>query len=108
MIDMYFKHTQASCASSTSLPPIAKGFLSSWTIPFNIPTHMLMVKGVQLTRKLFEALCTRPGVRHFTMIAYNTQTYEQIEWYNGTRVTRIWNYFAKNQKDWNIYVDSVL
>lgn len=100
----YSKLTRAIPTGHVTSTNVAYIVFNDWVIPYGIPTYILTDNGTQLTSKSFATLCTHLGTKQLTTTAYHPQTNGQVERYNKTIVTRLRHYVAKNQRDWDIFV----
>lgn len=57
--------------SKTTRSHIECLFMDKWTIPYGIPTHMLMDNGKPFVTMLFKKLCTFRGMKYLTTRAYH-------------------------------------
>lgn len=101
----YKKPTRVVTAGSTTATHVINVFFESCFILYGIPTHILTNNRVLFTSKLFARQCTMLVVKHLTTTASLPQTNGQVESYNRTIVTRLRNYGAENQQDWDEFLN---
>lgn len=104
MTDIYSKLPRAVPPGEISSSRVANVFFDSWIVPYGILVYILTENGVQFTSKLLAALCKIRVVKNLTTTACYPQTNEHIARYNRTISTTLRYNVAKNQKDWDTYV----
>lgn len=100
----YSQLTRALPSDETSSVHVENVFIDSWIVLYGILSYVLTYTEVKFTSKLFAVLCTMLRVKHQTTTACHPQTNGRVERYDRTIVSRLRNYDAENQRDWDKYV----
>lgn len=100
----YSKFTRAIRSRITTITHVANLMFELWIIAYGFPTHILTANGVQIKCKLFATFCTMLGVEHLTTTAYLALSNMQVKTYNRLILIRLGHNGAKNQEDWDEFV----
>lgn len=79
-------------------------FLDYYTVPYDIPNHLLADNGFQFVRLTFGKLHEVFWRKHSTSTAYGFQTNGKAERYNNEIFIRLRHYVTKHMDDWKIFV----
>lgn len=69
-----------------------------------IPTKDLAQNGLQFMSTFFAAICSLFSVKEIMITEYHTLTNLQVERFNQNIVSRLQNYMAEHQKNWDTFM----
>ncbi len=78
-VDRSTRWLEAIPLQDMSAASCADALIGGWVSRFGVPTLITFDRGAQFTSAIWEALCSKLGVKHTTTAAYHPQT----AWWRG-------------------------
>ena len=107
MTDRYTKLTRTVPLATATAFTVAKAFCEAWVYVYGPPESLLSDNGGEFNAKFFRAVCRTLGIRNVYITSYHPQTNGQVERYNRTLKSALRKYIAEDQKDWDLFGDSI-
>lgn len=104
VIELYPKRTPAVPTSKTIYAHMSTFFFDHSSVWSGITSYLLTDSDAQFTSPFFVTICPLLSVKHLTTTAYNHQTSSQAKRYKKMILTRLRQYVADDQKDWDSFV----
>lgn len=99
--DRHSKLTKSIPTVRMTATSIVSIFMELSVSNFRIPSTVLTDNGPQFSSKFFAALCKKLEDKTLVTTNYHLQDNGQVERFNAIIISRLRNYVAEHEKDWD-------